>query len=297
MKPTASKLNFAQIRSYGKGLQQAEAKTVASIASIPVRETSLSIDQIQDRAGGNTRDLNFPHLVTLAESIQAVGLIEPLAVDRNNRLLAGGHRLAALRLLAISPSRRREFVARSYLHWDESTLQEAQHSESWGSAHDQEFFERIDAIPHLAIPIPVHVMEIDSEADHELALAIEIAENEKRRDYSKGEIQALAERLRTAGYRHVVGRPKATEKSLFPALESIVGKSRSTLLRAMSDEKIASNDAISEPPQVLPKIEKALLLQIKRFLKATQGDGESRKVQRDLAQSLLALLKGNEDKP
>jgi ParB family chromosome partitioning protein len=291
MKPQAPKINFSQVRSFGKGLQQAEAKNAATISSVSVRETSLQITDIQDRAGGNTRDLNLPHLVTLAESIQAIGLIEPLAVDRENRLLAGGHRLAALRLLAISPSRRREHVARIYLNWSEETLQQAQHTEVWGSPVEQELLARIEAVPQISGHVPVHVMELDSTTETELALAIEIAENEKRRDYSKTEIQSLADRLRSAGYRHVVGRPKSNEKSLFPALESIVGKSRSTLLRALSDEKIASDDAISPNKESgVVRLEKSLSQMLKRFLKATKGEGEARNAQREAASLLLQAL-------
>lgn len=286
------KINFSQVRSFGKGLQQAEAKNAATISTLAVHETSLAITEIKDRASGNTRDLNLPHLVTLAESIQAVGLIEPLAVDKENRLLAGGHRLAALRLLAISPSRRREHVARVYLNWSEETLQEAQHTDVWGSPTEQELLSRIEAVPQVTSQVPVHVMELDSTTETELALAIEIAENEKRRDYSRSEIQSLAERLKTAGYRHVVGRPKGGEKSLFPALESIVGKSRSTLLRALSEEKIAPSDAISPRPEPdVSRLEKSLTLQLQRFLKATKGEGEARSAQREAANLLLQALK------
>jgi len=50
-------------------------------------------------AGGRTRPLDPAHVVTLAESIAALGLIEPVVVDRTGTLLAGGHRLAAVKLL------------------------------------------------------------------------------------------------------------------------------------------------------------------------------------------------------
>ncbi len=46
-----------------------------------------------------TRDLSQRHVATLAESIAAMGLIHPPAVDGKNRLLAGAHRLEALRWL------------------------------------------------------------------------------------------------------------------------------------------------------------------------------------------------------
>ena len=56
----------------------------------------LSIEDILDRPGGDTRPLNTNHVYELTDSIQVIGLITPLTVDRNGYLLAGGHRRAAL---------------------------------------------------------------------------------------------------------------------------------------------------------------------------------------------------------
>ena len=61
---------------------------------------SLPLSSIRQRPSGDTRPLNAGHVIDLAESIAAVGLVEPLAVDNGTRLLAGAHRLAALNLLA-----------------------------------------------------------------------------------------------------------------------------------------------------------------------------------------------------
>ncbi len=47
----------------------------------------------------DTRPLNPRHVESLAESIAVLGLIEPLVLDNQGRLLAGGHRLEAIRLL------------------------------------------------------------------------------------------------------------------------------------------------------------------------------------------------------
>jgi ParB family chromosome partitioning protein len=66
-------------------------------------------------------------------------------------------------------------------------------------------------------------MGFDAEAEPDLALQVEVAENEKRRDYTISEARALAERLRAAGYVDVKGRPAKGEKALRPALEVIMG--------------------------------------------------------------------------
>ena len=47
----------------------------------------------------DTRPLNEDHVQALSESIAVLGLLEPLVVDKRSRLLAGGHRLAALYVL------------------------------------------------------------------------------------------------------------------------------------------------------------------------------------------------------
>ena len=55
----------------------------------------LSLDKILDRPL-DTRELKSEHVQSLAESIATLGLIEPLVTDNQGRLLAGGHRKAAI---------------------------------------------------------------------------------------------------------------------------------------------------------------------------------------------------------
>ena len=82
----------------------------------------------------------------------------------------------------------------------------------------------------------VRRFDFDADEDPERAFAIEVTENEKRRDYSPSEVKALAERLKTAGYREGRGKPKKGQRALMPALETIVGKSARQLHRYLSDE-------------------------------------------------------------
>lgn len=57
-------------------------------------------------------------------------------------------------------------------------------------------------------------MPFDAEAEPERSLQVELAENEKRVNYSRDQI----ERLRSLNYRDIPGCPKEIEKALSPAL-------------------------------------------------------------------------------
>lgn len=162
----------------------------------------MPLDNIKPR-GADTRPLNDAHVAALMDSIAALGLIEPLAVDKHGRLLAGGHRLAAI----------------------------AQLKESDAASFNQ----------HFAAGVPVRIMDLDAEAEPTRALEIEIAENEQRRDYTPSEVRAIADRLKEAGYKDTKGRPKAGEKALTPALQTIIGKSRRTVINYLSGEEEPKN--------------------------------------------------------
>ena len=188
----------------------------------PQGRAFLALEQI-DTASLRTRDLNQRHVLALAESIAAVGLIHPPAVDRADRLLAGAHRLAALRWLQV-------------------------HS----GARFQELFPA---------GVPVRRMDLDADSDRDLALAVEISENERRRDYSTVEIQRLADRLKAAGFSYSAGggRPRGEARPLMPALEIIVGKSVRQLRRVLNPgperksaaAKTRTHDLVSDLNQLM----------------------------------------------
>lgn len=163
----------------------------------------ILLDDIQDRAAADTRQLNDEHIASLVESMRAIGLIQPIAIDSESRLLAGGHRRAALHIL-------RETDAKAF----------------------EEHFP--------GGMVPVRVFPFVSTDDPDLALRLEVVENEVRRDYSKTEILAIADRLRDAGYVEVKGRPKKHEKPLKPILASIIGKSK-RYVQAILNEGEAEN--------------------------------------------------------
>jgi|SRR5579883_363555 len=167
-------------------------------SQLKAQDSSLPLGQIQPRQE-DTRPLNAAHVAALMDSIAVLGLIEPLVTDKKGRLLAGGHRLAAINLL----------------------------KESRPEKYQTQFPED---------RVPVRTLSFNAEEEPELALQIEIAENEQRRDYTSIEVKAIAERLRTAGYVEVKGRPKKGQKALMPALAVVVGKHLRTVQRYLSDE-------------------------------------------------------------
>ena len=124
----------------------------------------------------NTRPLNEDHVLELADSIIILGLLQPIVIDIKHRLLAGGHRLAAL------------------IHLQETSPEE---------------FEQM--FPNNSVP--VRQMPFDVESQPELALQVEVAENEKRRDYTPTEVRQLAQKLKDAGYTDSAHRPKKGEKA------------------------------------------------------------------------------------
>jgi len=96
--------------------------------------------------------------------------------------------------------------------------------------------DRLQSLPVCSDRVPVRLMPFRAEADPAQALAVEVAENEKRRDYSRAEVRDLADRLRAAGYRATGGRPAAGERALGPALAVILGRSARQVRRLLDQE-------------------------------------------------------------
>lgn len=175
-----------------------------------IAETT-ELDTIGDRLKGNARPINLAHVEALYESIDVFGLLEPIVVDREIILLAGGHRREALRLL-------RE--------------------------RSEERFYALFPQGH----VPITQKPFSSRECPELALEIEIAENDHRLNYSKAEILNLARKLLTLGYTNSPGRPKEGEKRLKPALSTIFGKSFRTVERYLAELNRENDSAANEAP-------------------------------------------------
>lgn len=216
-----------------------------------VASTTLHLDQIRDRAGGDTRPLNSAHIEELVKSIALLGLIEPLVVDNQNRLLAGGHRRVAILQL-----------------WEQ----------------DAETFKR-----HFSDGVPVHRIAIDSEKEPELAVQIEIAENEQRRDYTPTEVRAIAERFREAGLSQDRGRPTEGQVPLIPALMAVVGKSRATVHRYLAEvqKDNVSPETLSKPDytRILQQAQKALA----KWLEKPRKSKQEKEAVDDLAKAVARI--------
>lgn len=70
----------------------------------------MKLAQICNRPNEPTRALNETALETLAESINALGLLQPPLVDKYGCLIAGGHRVEAVRRLAAKDPARWEKI-------------------------------------------------------------------------------------------------------------------------------------------------------------------------------------------
>ena len=105
---------MASRKKRGLGLAGAAARAAAAgrrsaQADLKVEEDNirrenaarlLSIDMVQPRPATDTRPVDEEHVQAIAESVRAMGLIQPIYLDREFRLIAGAHRLSAFRLLA-----------------------------------------------------------------------------------------------------------------------------------------------------------------------------------------------------
>lgn len=189
---------------------------------------SMQLSDILNREG-DTRPADPGHVLNLAESISALGLLEPLVVDRSGRLLAGLHRREACRLLLLAADDRTAF-------WN-SLLELAGRKTATNT--DRTRLSKLvpGTLEETNGRVPVRQINFDASKDATKALAIEIAENEQRRDYNRTEILAIKERLEDAGYDFSKGRPKKGAKPGLPALQAVIGKSHSTVKRILTTAK------------------------------------------------------------
>jgi hypothetical protein len=81
------------------------------------------------------------------------------------------------------------------------------------------------------------VIEVPKDKGESLPLAIEVAENSIRRQYTQEEVKKLIKRLEGAGYTHRSGRPRKSEKTIIVAMEAILGKSHSQTRRIVNGPK------------------------------------------------------------
>lgn len=224
--------------------------------------SQVTVTDIRLRKADSTRPLAALHVATLAESIATLGLLEPVVIDTEGHLLAGGHRLAALQLLAepLPIARRKTFLVRCghKAPNEPPTGELVSLADRVAMANGEAFIER-----YAKARIPVQVVDVSGKDGADLALAIEAAENTVRRQYTRDEIVALAERFKKAGYKaQETGRPKKGEKTVMTALEAALGRSKRQI------QRILGGDSGSRGKSEWDKASAALLRAAKRVVKA-----------------------------
>jgi len=194
----------------------------------------IPLDSILDRVT-NLRPVYDDKARVLAGNIALFGIIQPIAVDVNNRLLAGDHRrraLGMLREVAEWPDRAPQLLP----GLDDETLSKAM--TAWRR------FE-------YDVGVPVHRVAIDATSDPASAKAIELSENTLRENFTKEEIKNAYKTLIAAGYRHTVGRPKKGEKAIGPQLELLYGRGSRTITKYIAEVR-AEEETVSPADSRLP---------------------------------------------
>jgi ParB family chromosome partitioning protein len=204
----------------------------------------LSISEIGTRAGKNTRHLNPAKVIAYCHSIAKYGVISPIVLDQNYALIAGLHRRGSCMILgAPRAERSKVWTAMFGRAPDDNTL--------------NVIHEISDRISRFLDPerIPVRIYGFDSVKEPQIAMEIEVAENEHRHQYTDGEIREIILDLLKAGYTYNPkgGKPKEGEKPLGPALKEIFESSRRTVSRILANMFGEEYDKERVEEEVTPK--------------------------------------------
>ena len=210
-----------------------------------------------------TRSLDPRHLVDLARSIGALGLIHPLVIDVEDVVVAGSHRYAALRLLSAHPDERVALLASLCPAAYAGTL-----------APLAEPVQLLAVSPGVVdfMRIPVRVLPLSMAKNPDDAWRAEVAENEQRRDYKPSEVKELARRLEAQGYTMRKGG-RLDPLRVLPVLSALVGKSdrqiRRILLAADAPEDNRSD--VRLPKRTKLAVDASAALKAVEKLKATHA--------------------------
>ena len=267
---TVSSGSFADRLASVDALQQRAVES-AQTAGLGVKR--IDIDAILDREDGDLRPINLEHVVELADSIAAVGLLQFPVVDEKNRLLAGGHRRAAVRLLRDLASLPDDEIRKVFERADGEEAAEqlsAEDIERYRTAFARRFSEGV----------LVHVFDTTSFSDASaVRLEVEAIENEKRLDFTKGELATIVERLKQAGYRDIGGKPKPGQRMLSRELGRIIGKSRRSVFRILSE--LRDPEGAAEKPTVsdaMKELAKEISEKLGTRVTFHAGDGQAGKI-------------------
>ena len=212
----------------------------------------LSLKQIAPRVDGDTRPLNQQHVSDLAESIEILGLISPLTIDQEGKLLAGGHRRAALDLIAEqSPERFAE---------------------------------------HFSEGIPVYRLDLRSEEAPIEALQVEIEENTQRRNYTADEIRQAAKRLEAEGFEKLKGRPREGQRSLKQALQRIFKLSDRRIQAILNDQPDQANSPPLITKRVISSTQRKATREIQKLTEQLEQYADATPAQRAAVIQLKSAL-------
>ena len=191
-------------------------RVVEVVKVVPER---VLLEDIKDRIT-NIRVVSEARARRFAASIAVVGLIQPPAIDKHSRLLAGDHRRQALGIL------------RDLSEWPERLSQLLPGLDEDVKQKVLSAWRRYD----FDAGVPVYRMDVDSEKEPDRAKSIELTENAQREDFTKDEVKTAYEQLKTAGFRETAhGRPKAGEKPIRPELALLFGKAERTISRYLAE--------------------------------------------------------------
>jgi hypothetical protein len=180
---------------------------------------AMPLADIQLRPNGNRRPLDLKEMLDRAESIDAVGLIEPIVVDKETRLIAGLHRYESFRILNL------ESHEEKLAHLEHLAMEV-------GMKVNQEMKDKLKSIGknfkkyHSNGVIPTYIRkDLDWSKNKKSCESVEGAENHQR--HNKTDLSPVfktIENLKGRGY-EVVGRgkPKKGQKSLSQGLVQAYG--------------------------------------------------------------------------
>jgi hypothetical protein len=122
----------------------------------------------------------------------------------------------------------------------------------------------------------VQVVDVSGKDGGNLSLAVEAAENNVRRQYTREEVEELAKRFKEAGYKTSAGKPKAGEKTVLNALEAAVGKSKRQIQNILKGKK-------AKKTTPWDKAKASLIKAANKVLKEAEGQDDP------LSKDLIAL--------
>ena len=197
------------------------------------------------------RRLDAGQVVELAESVVVVGLISALLVDSELRVVCGGHRFAALKMLSLVLEERLELMA----EWFEAGVFAPVVEDDAVVMDAREVERRLGLLPETAFGmqfaegmVPAVVVEtLDALKDPARALELQISENEKRQDFSEEEIERIYHLLLASG-RYYTGRGRDSQgrEPINEALARLIGKSKSTVRRVVARIQQGANEEEEE---------------------------------------------------